>query len=541
MASGHPTGRRSSITAESNTSEQSGAGVSNTPLENPFVQAAQGFTGFRQNTFLSRARDPEIRTRRRTNVGIAAPRLSEVTATAEPPTSPSRLQQVRSLFVPSSDSLRRQISASEPSELPIIVSPTRHGRETPIQEETDEGQDPEEDPIGEPPEPDDGGGDDGSPGPGGPGGPGGGPPGGPGEPSDPDNNPDDGIPTPQEMINIFRSMATALTGLNNTLNSKKSGISDEANKSQNRNPDVFDGSDPKKLQGFLVSLSLVFAERPIYFASDERKISYALSYLSGQAREWFEPDLLNPDPDDPPAWMVLFSSLVDELVENFGAYDTEGEAEERLGNLYMTDTEHVRKYVVRFNALASQVAWDDSALYWAFKKGLAPRIKDEISRMEVQPRTLKQLRLKSQDLDNRHWKRVEERKREEKRLGKGSAQKKNNPSSNPSTNNPKGSNSNTPSNNSGSSSQKSTASSNKNSGKQLPKKDYSDKLDKGGKLTTNEKDRRKRLGLCLYCGSADHKLDNCDKRKKNEAKGRANATTDSALNGTSVSISEPKK
>ncbi|KAJ3990609.1 hypothetical protein F5050DRAFT_1533470, partial [Lentinula boryana] len=107
-----------------------------------------------------------------------------------------------------------------------------------------------------------------------------------------------------------------------------------SSKAKLRDPDVFDGSEPRKLQSFLASLALIFAERPNYF-TDERKVSYALSYLSGSAKEWFEPDLLNPDPFDPPAWMHSFQYLVQELTDNFGLYDMEGDAEERLGNLRM--------------------------------------------------------------------------------------------------------------------------------------------------------------------------------------------------------------
>ena len=50
-------------------------------------------------------------------------------------------------------------------------------------------------------------------------------------------------------------------------------------------------------------------------------------------KEWFEPDLLMPDPDDPPAWMLSWEHLVQELTENFGVYDAEGEAEDKLRNL----------------------------------------------------------------------------------------------------------------------------------------------------------------------------------------------------------------
>ncbi|KAJ4470228.1 hypothetical protein J3R30DRAFT_3238672, partial [Lentinula aciculospora] len=88
-------------------------------------------------------------------------------------------------------------------------------------------------------------------------------------------------------------------------------------KAKVKEPDVFDGSDPRKLKTFLVSLSLVFLDRPNYF-TDQRKIAYALSYLSGSAREWFEPDILDPNAVTLPMWTSSFTALVKELQDNFG-------------------------------------------------------------------------------------------------------------------------------------------------------------------------------------------------------------------------------
>ena len=76
-----------------------------------------------------------------------------------------------------------------------------------------------------------------------------------------------------------------------------------------------------------------------------------------------------------------------------------------------------------------------------------------------------------------------------------------------------------------------------------PKKDYADKLDKSGKLTTAEKEHRKQLGLCMFCGALDHKLDTCNKRKKAETKARATsmATTPSSIIEVGSASADPKK
>ena len=66
---------------------------------------------------------------------------------------------------------------------------------------------------------------------------------------------------------------------------------------------------------------------------NEQKISYTFSYLGGSAKEWFKPDLLMPDPNDPKAWMLSWEHLVQEFTENLGVYNAKGKAEDKLGNL----------------------------------------------------------------------------------------------------------------------------------------------------------------------------------------------------------------
>ena len=88
-----------------------------------------------------------------------------------------------------------------------------------------------------------------------------------------------------------------------------------------------------------------------------------------------------------PAWYQSFSTLVQELQDQFGLYDAEGEAEETIGSLRMKENDQIRKYNIRFNTLASMVNWDTNALQWAYQRGLASRIKDELARIP-EPRTL---------------------------------------------------------------------------------------------------------------------------------------------------------
>ena len=58
-----------------------------------------------------------------------------------------------------------------------------------------------------------------------------------------------------------------------------------------REPDPFDGSDPKKLKSFIFMCNMNFRMHPNAFANDRQKVNYMISYLKGSALECFEPYL----------------------------------------------------------------------------------------------------------------------------------------------------------------------------------------------------------------------------------------------------------
>ncbi|THU78113.1 hypothetical protein K435DRAFT_700781, partial [Dendrothele bispora CBS 962.96] len=211
-------------------------------------------------------------------------------------------------------------------------------------------------------------------------------------------------------------------------------------------------------------------------------------------------------------------------------------------NLFMKDGDRLNKYTVKFNQYAALVHWDHSALRYFFWKGLAPRLKDELARVQ-EANTLPELRKQVADLDNRYWQRHFERMREQKSSSSSSdnKSKKKDNSSSTSKSNPTSSTSSPSSGNSSgnqSGSGKNTSGSSNSSSGNNSKKPYADKLGKDGKLTQAERERRKKFNLCAFCGG-NHKIDDCNKRKKaQEARGRAaNTSKDDA----SSSVKEPEK
>ena len=60
-------------------------------------------------------------------------------------------------------------------------------------------------------------------------------------------------------------------------------------------PDTFDGSDPHKLNHFLFQCRLFFCANPSQFSTNEEKINFAMTYLSGVAQDWFKVALQQED------------------------------------------------------------------------------------------------------------------------------------------------------------------------------------------------------------------------------------------------------
>ncbi|KAJ3831450.1 hypothetical protein F5878DRAFT_675117, partial [Lentinula raphanica] len=348
----------------------------------------------------------------------------------------------------------------------------------PRDEPDDEG--PPDGPRRDPPEgpPDDGPPDDGPPE---------GPPGRPGNDRDPPDPPPNPPPSVQSRsssssrssdnlaLNALMSFNDTLADFTLALHLKESEL--DSGKTKVKDPEPFDGSNPRKLKSFLVSLSLVFIDRPNYF-TDQRKINYTLSYLTGAAREWFEPDILDPNVEALPAWTTPYAALVQELQENFGLYDAQAHMPE--------------------------------------------------------PRTLSEYRREVLRLDNRYWRREEERKRESHRFLEPSDPKKGKKDGKKPV--PFNSSQNSGANQSSLSSglnfnnQKKFGNSNNkgNSGNKFLKKSITDNLGSDGKLTPAERERCKKFNLCLFCGQGGHVLKDCPRKKskENAAKGRAGVLED---------------
>jgi len=94
-----------------------------------------------------------------------------------------------------------------------------------------------------------------------------------------------------------------------------------------------------------------------------------------------------------------------ELQMNFGPHDPSRDAKMQLEHLNMRKGQHINKYIVEFQRLASQVrGLGDGAFHCQFYNGLPAHIKDEISHMG-KPATLLEFKTLAQTIDTCYWER----------------------------------------------------------------------------------------------------------------------------------------
>jgi hypothetical protein len=289
-----------------------------------------------------------------------------------------------------------------------------------------------------------------------------------------------------------------------------------------KEPDTFDGSDPRKLNNFILLCNLYFRQNSAY-SDDSAKVNFALSHLRGLALDLFEPDIL--DSEDTPEWLEDWPSFLRSLRSHFGPIDPIGDAEDSIDNLKMRENQQIVKYDVEFNRLAIRTGWNNTVLRHRYYSGLAERIKD-IMGQQVKPSTLNDTKKLAYSIDARYWERLREKTRSDK-----SSSRSDNRSDNKSdkrSNDSQGSNSDNHSatkphshSHSHDHDTKSGQSSNSNSGNS-DNPAYPDKL-VDGKLTSQERQRRLDNDLCLYCGETGHKALDCTKKgsSSSKAKGRA--------------------
>ena len=285
-----------------------------------------------------------------------------------------------------------------------------------------------------------------------------------------------------------------------------------------KDPDTFDGSDPKKLNNFILLCNLYFRTNPSY-DDDATKVNFALSYLRGMALEYFEPIIL--DSNETPDWMDNWSAFVRTLRTEFGPIDPTADAEDSIDSLKMQDNQHIIKYNVEFTRLAIRTGWDDSVLRHRYYSGLAERIKD-IMGQQGKPQTLEDMKFMAHSIDARYWERQREKSRAGKSKADGKPDKPDHKPDNHKSDDKKGSTSNNQHSNKNKK-DKQKADNKPASSSSGHSASLADKLGKDGKLTHTERQRCFDNHLCMFCGGVGHTAKDCPKSSSSASKAKARA------------------
>ena len=230
--------------------------------------------------------------------------------------------------------------------------------------------------------------------------------------------------------------------------------------------------DRRYFKGFLAKIELLFLLYPDRFADDATKVVYIISRLYGSAMNWAATLIENNDP-----CLTNYEAFVGRLKAVFGNSDATFIANHKLRTIKQKRLGDIRSYILEFNKYSDDSSWNEEAKMDAFLLGLNDQIATRILEMFPGPQSLFAMQTIAARIDCRL---------------STHRQFSNLPNRSNNNNN------------------------NNNNHRRPPsgKKPANSKF--RGPLSKEEKDRRRKENLCLYCGSSQHTLEKCPLKNKNK-------------------------
>jgi hypothetical protein len=272
-------------------------------------------------------------------------------------------------------------------------------------------------------------------------------------------------------------------------------------------PEEFKG-ERSKARAFVLQCQNKFMGERNRFPDENSKVRYAISYLRGAAFKWITPYLeyesTHPD-QEPPVILRTSQNFFAELVRIFDDPNRQKNAEDQLFSIKQ-GKRSVTALVSQFQCLVIEAGFkfDNPSLFGIFYKALNDEVKDELIK-QARPTKLDEYFLAAINIDDRLHQRRQERN----------------------------ANRSTPRQNNGGSN---NSSSSQSSGPTPMEIDATSNQPRG-RLTEAEKQRRRANNLCLYCGSADHKVKNCNIRPSTVAATSTNGSSPSAASSSNSKTS----
>lgn len=357
-------------------------------------------------------------------------------------------------------------------------------------------------------------------------------------------------PQDRVLFELLSGIANSLATHNRQASQPPAPVPAKTPKVAIKEPSTFNGKDPFKLNEFIFQCRIYFDANPHHFPTDHTKVSFALSYLTGNAQTWFQTLLEDAADWNAILWYNDWDLFVEELTSNFGAVDPLAEAAEEIEHLRMAATDHVNKYNVAFARLAGRLHWPDSVLVYRYYRGLPERIQDALSSLPTgKPATMREMREQVMRIDNRYWEQRERNRAaksnpskdtlQQQQKGKGKAP---NPGNSANSNTQSNSNSTPNSNAKSGKTPNPSSTSQSTSSSSTSSNPLANVLGKNGKLTPAERQRRKDKNLCMFCGGSGHVADSCPKKttpkSDNANKPKARSATTEAASSSTAGTSE---
>ncbi len=142
-------------------------------------------------------------------------------------------------------------------------------------------------------------------------------------------------------------------------------------------PPAFYSGEPQLCRSFLVKCSLYISLQPSSFPTEESKIAFVITLLSGRAARWGTTVWEQKLP-----CCTSFRSFSEEIRKVFDRAASGSEAARFLAELRQGDRS-VTDFSIEFRTLAAECRWNSEAQWDMFFRGLADYVKDEIYTLEL--------------------------------------------------------------------------------------------------------------------------------------------------------------
>lgn len=143
-------------------------------------------------------------------------------------------------------------------------------------------------------------------------------------------------------------------------------------------PERFDGT-PERCRGFITQCTLAFQLQPSSFPTENSKVAYVITLLTGKALDWASALWDQKSP-----LTINSQHFIDEMKRVFQHPASKGDVDHRLLNLSQ-GTRSAAEFAIEFRTLATESGWDQRALRATFHHALSPGLKDELAFREPAP------------------------------------------------------------------------------------------------------------------------------------------------------------